>query len=64
MACGAQRDQVRFEIVTTLTAKLFVVHLEVRSAPATLASPTITPQHLLSELFVQPGIKSLSWLFG
>jgi hypothetical protein len=43
VARGAQSDQVFFGIVATPTAKFLMVNLQIRSAPATLASPTITP---------------------
>jgi hypothetical protein len=64
MTCGAQRDQVLFGILTTLTPKLLVVNLQIQSASADLASPAITPQHLLAESLVQPWIKPQPRLFG
>jgi hypothetical protein len=40
------------------------VDLQIRPAAAVLASPAVTPQHLLLEAFVQLGIKPQPRLFG
>jgi hypothetical protein len=57
MTYGTQRDQVLLRITATLATKFLVVNLQIRSAPATLASPTIPAQYLFSKLLVQLGIK-------
>ena len=43
VACGAKRDQVLLGIVAALAAKLPVVNLQIRSRPAALAFPSVTP---------------------
>ena len=69
--CGRESDiatqsviRFCFGIIAALAAKFFVVNLQVRSGPATLASPAIAAQHLFSELFVRLGIKPQARLFG
>jgi hypothetical protein len=61
---GAQGNQVRVVVVALLAAELLVVNLEIQPAAAVLTSPAIASEHLLSELFVQLGIKSQARLFG
>jgi hypothetical protein len=46
-----------FGIIAALAAKFLVVNLKIQPAPAVLASPAITPQHLFAETFVRLGIK-------
>jgi hypothetical protein len=43
MAPSALSNQVLLGIIAALAAKFFVVNLEIRSRPAILASPSITP---------------------
>jgi hypothetical protein len=64
MASGAQRDQILLGIISALAAKPFVVDLQIRPASAALAPPTIPPQYLLPESFVQFGVKAHARLFG
>jgi hypothetical protein len=52
MTSGTQGNQVLFGVIPALAAKFFVVNLQIQPAAAVLASPTITPQYLLSESFV------------
>src|SRR4029077_14679513 len=58
------RNQVLFRIVAAMAAKFFVMNLKVGPGSATLAFPAVTAQYLLSESFVQFGIKPLARLFG
>jgi len=46
MARGTQRDQVSFLIVSCVTAKLAMMHLQVSACTAVLATPTVPLQHL------------------
>jgi hypothetical protein len=64
MASGTQSDQVFFEIISALTAKLLVMNLQIRFASAALTSPAITAPHLLPQSFVQLRIKPQARLFG
>ena len=48
----AKRDQIAFTIAARVAAKLFVVGFKVDHGTAQLASPAISPQHLLAELLV------------
>jgi hypothetical protein len=57
MACGAKGDQIFFAIVPGSAAKLFVVNLKTGHCATRLASPPVTTQHLVAELFVQFGIQ-------
>jgi hypothetical protein len=63
VASVTQRDQVVLRIIAALAAKILVMNFQVRSGPATLASPAITAQHLGSESIVQFEIKPQTWLF-
>jgi hypothetical protein len=49
MAIRAESNQILFAVVTQMAPRLNVMDLQVGSTPATLASPTITPQDLLSQ---------------
>jgi hypothetical protein len=64
MAVSTKGNQVFFGIDTAMAAKFPVVNLQVRPGPTTLASPSVTPQHLLAKSFVQLGLKSRARLFG
>ncbi len=46
VAFRAERDQVRFLVTTRVTAEREMVHLQVLHAPAELAAPAVTLQHL------------------
>jgi hypothetical protein len=46
VAFGAHRDQVLFLVATRVAAELEVVDLKVLHAPAELAAPAVTLQHL------------------
>jgi hypothetical protein len=48
MTVPAERDQVIFEVVARVTAKLFVVDFQVCHCAARLTSPAIATQHLLT----------------
>jgi hypothetical protein len=48
----AQCDEILLQIVTTATAKLLMVHLEISHLPAPLASPTIPAQYFVSQDFI------------
>jgi hypothetical protein len=50
MTKGTEGDQVRFFICALMTSVLLVVDLEIASRAADLASPTIPPQHSLTQL--------------
>jgi hypothetical protein len=60
----AERNQVCVRILAALAAKYLVVDLQIRRSPTTLAFPTITPQHLLPESFVQLRIEAQARAFG
>ena len=64
MAFRTKGNQVFFGIVAALTTKFLVVNLQIRSASAALARPTIAAQDMAPEPSVQLGIKSQSRLFG
>jgi len=64
MASRAQSDEVSVRVFTTLATEFLVVNFQVHHAAAVLTSPTITPQHLLSQSSVGFGIKSQARLFG
>ena len=57
MAPGTQGNQIQFIIGAVLAAQLLVVDLQVLSGTTDLALPTISPQYLVSELFVGLGIE-------
>jgi hypothetical protein len=57
MASGAKRNQILLGIITGLAAKFLVMNLKVRHRAAGLASPAVSVQHMVVELFVQSGIK-------
>ena len=52
MAWAAHGDQVLFNIVASLAAKLLMVNFEMGQTPAHLAPPTIAVQNSFSELVV------------
>ena len=64
VTCDAERNQVCIRILTALAAKYLVVNLQIRPSPTTLAFPTVTPQHLLPESFVQLRIEAPARAFG
>ena len=57
VACSTEGNQILARIITGVAAKLSVVDFQVGHRTARLASPTITRQHLNTELFVQCGIE-------
>jgi hypothetical protein len=57
MAVDAQGNQIQIVISALLAAQLLVVDMQVLSGTTDLASPTIAAQYLLSELFVELGVK-------
>ncbi len=57
MTCGAQGDEVFFEVIPALAAKFPVMNFEIRSSAARLAPPAVASQDLLSQLVVFLGIK-------
>jgi hypothetical protein len=62
--CDAERNQVCFRTLAALAPKFLVVNPQIRPRPATLASPAVTPQHLLPESFVPLRIESLARVLG
>jgi hypothetical protein len=50
--------------VAALASRFLVMDLQVLFGTTDLASPAITPEHLLSESVVQLGIEPQAWLFG
>jgi len=52
VAGTAKSNQVLLDILPGEAAKFFVVDLKVRHRAAELASPSITPQHALSQLVI------------
>ena len=57
VVCRAKRNQILFGIVAGLGAEFPVMDLKVGHGAAGLASPAISGQHLVAELFVQRGVK-------
>jgi hypothetical protein len=55
---GAKRDQVPFDVAAGVAAEFEVVYLEVLHAPAKLAAPAVTLQHLPVELAVAVLVES------
>src|ERR1019366_7460825 len=62
VAVAAQRDQVLLRIIPGLTAKFFVMNLQVLQAPAGLTSPSIPLQDFSTKLLVRFGVQSQAWL--
>ena len=60
----AKRDQIAFTIAARVAAKLFVVDFKVDHGTAQLASPAISPQHLLSKILVILLLERERRLFG
>jgi hypothetical protein len=58
-----QGDQVQLGIISTVAAKLSMMHFQVRRGPAALASPTVSSQHVLAYSSVPDGIEPQSYLF-
>lgn len=63
VTCGTECSQVLLGVVACLAAELFVVNFQFGHRAARLASPAISSQHLVAELFVQSGVKPQSRLF-
>jgi hypothetical protein len=53
VAISTQCDQILLAIVSRLTTELVMVDLKVGGTATVLASPGISPQHLLAELPVR-----------
>jgi hypothetical protein len=45
VAFRAQRHQIFISVLPSLTALLYMVHLEAGSCPTGLTSPAVAPQH-------------------
>ena len=58
MAFHAKGDQILLGVVAALAAKCLVVNLKIRHRAATLASPTVSTEYLLTHVFVQLGGES------
>jgi hypothetical protein len=58
-----QADQVRRGIIAGLTAKLFVVDLNILHATAQLATESVPSQDFAAELPVRVRVQSHSWTF-
>jgi hypothetical protein len=52
VTCGTERNQVVLGIVSGLASVLCVVNLKVQLRAASLASPAVPPQDLLTQLLV------------
>ena len=63
VAFGAHRDQVLFLVAARVAAELEVVYLQVLHAPAELAAPAVTLQHLAMQFEVAVRIESKSRAF-
>jgi hypothetical protein len=57
VARSAKSNQVLLRIIARLAAKFPVVNLKTRHGTTRLASPSVSAQHLVAELFVRLGIK-------
>ena len=64
VAFSAQRDQVVFLIAAGLAAEFEVVHLQVLHAPANLAPPAVSLQHLAMQVVVAVRVESQSRALG
>jgi hypothetical protein len=49
MTHTAQRDEIFFHIASQQAARLYMMDLQISGTSASLASPTITPEHLLAK---------------
>ena len=49
MASTTEGDELFFQVASQLAARLPVMDLEIFATSASLASPAITPEHLLAE---------------
>jgi hypothetical protein len=49
MAYTAQRHEIFFHIASQQAARLYMMDLQILGTSASLASPTITPEHLLAK---------------
>ncbi len=63
VARTAKCNEVVFGIDTAVTAKLFVVNLQIRHRPARLTSPAIATQHLATQRLVCNWIQFQAWVF-
>jgi hypothetical protein len=57
MAADAQGDEIHFAIVTKLTSRAEMVHLEVRCASTVLAAPSIAVKHLAPQFPIRSRAK-------
>jgi hypothetical protein len=64
MAIRAQSDQILFSVVAQMAPRLDVMYLQVRPTSAPLASPSITPQDLMSQRPIRLGRKAFSASLG
>jgi hypothetical protein len=64
VAIRAQSNQILFAVVSQMAPCLDVMDLQVGSTPTGLASPTITPQDLLSQRPIVLGSEAFSALLG
>jgi len=64
MAIHAQGNQILFAVVAQMASRLDVVDLQVRPTPTALASPSISPQDLLSQRPIGLGREAFSALLG
>jgi len=53
VACSAERNQIVFNVVAGLAAKLFVMNLKIRHRSTELAPPAVPAQHLIAKLIVE-----------
>ena len=57
VAGRTERDQIRFRVISAQATELLVVDLQLGHAATGLATPSITLQHLVSQLGIGFGIK-------
>jgi hypothetical protein len=49
VACCTQRNQILFDVVSQLAARLKVVNLQIFPSSTTLATPAVAPKHLAAQ---------------
>jgi hypothetical protein len=64
MAACTKGDQILHRVVAGVAAKCLVVNLKIRHRAATLASPTVSTEYLLTDVFVQLGGESQPRILG
>lgn len=68
VACTAKGDEIRFHIPSQQAARLHMMNLQIYGTSASLASPAITPEHLLTKspigipVQATPGLSWVWWI--